>query len=433
MNTNNLQKIVKIRDTSGQDVAVDNAPAQKKRRRWYIAGGIGLLVLIALALPALIRWSKAERTASLDQVRLAKVTRGLFVRDVSVDGQTVAAVSPTLYSDVNGTVTLKAVAGDAVKKGQVLAVIDSPELTSSYQQEQSTLLSMQTDLERTRINSKKAALASQESVDQAGVTLEAAKREMKRAEAAWGYKVISEHDYAKAKDDLAAAQLNYDNARANTDLDKEGLNFDVKTKELQVKREQLLVNDLKRRYDNLNVRSPVDGMVGNIAVQQRTNVTPNQPLLTVVDTTQMEIQIQIPETYTDGLALGMPTEISYGGNSYQGKLTAVSPEVQNNLVTGRVRFAANPPKGLKQNQQVQVRIVMDSRDGTLMVQRGPFLDAGGGNIAYLVHDGIATRTTIHTGATSIGQVEVLDGLKEGDTIVISDTSSFENANTVYLK
>src|ERR1041385_7423639 len=161
MNTNNPQKIVKIRDTSAQDIAVDNAPAQKKRRRWYIAGGIAALLLVALITPALVRWAKAERTVSLDQVRLAKVTRGLFVRDVSVDGQIVAAVSPTLYSDVNGTVTLRVVAGDAVKKGQVLAQIESPELTSSYQQEQSTLLSMQTDLERTRINSKKAALVSQ--------------------------------------------------------------------------------------------------------------------------------------------------------------------------------------------------------------------------------------------------------------------------------
>ena len=433
MNTNTPQKIVKIRDTAAQDVALDNSPQRRKRRRWYIAGGVSLLILIALATPALIRWAKAERTVSLDQVRLAKVTRGLFVRDVSVDGQVVAAVSPTLYSDVNGTVTLKSVAGDAVKKGQVLALIDSPELSSSYQQEQSTFLSMQTDLERTRINSKKAALLSQETQDQAGVTLEAAQREMKRAEAAWGYHVISEHDYAKAKDDLAAAQLNFDNAKANTDLDKEGLNFDVKTKELQVNREKLLLTDLKRRYDNLTVRSPVDGMVGNIAVQQRTNVTPNQAIMTVVDLTQMEIQVQIPETYTDGLALGMATEISYGGNTYAGKLTAVSPEVQNNLVTGRVRFAAAPPKGLKQNSQVQVRIVMDSRDNVLMVQRGPFLDAGGGNIAYLVRDGIATKTAIHTGATSISQVEVLDGLKEGDTIIVSDTSGFDTANTVYLK
>src|SRR5579885_3055094 len=126
MNTNTPQKIIKIRDTAGQDVAVDNSPQRLKRRRWYLAGGIGVVLLIALATPALIRWSKAERTVALDQVRLAKVTRGLFVRDVSVDGQVVAAVSPTLYSDVNGTVTLKVVAGDAVKKGQVLGVIDSP-------------------------------------------------------------------------------------------------------------------------------------------------------------------------------------------------------------------------------------------------------------------------------------------------------------------
>jgi HlyD family secretion protein len=433
MNTHTSEKIVKIRDTAGQDVAVDNSPQRRKRRRWYIGGSIAVVLLIALSTPALIRWAKAEASVSMDQVRLAKVTRGTFVRDVSVDGQIVAAVNPTLYSDVNGTVTLKVVAGDAVKKGQILAVIDSPELTSSYQQEQSTLLSMQTDLERTRINSKKATLASQETVDQAGVTLEAAKREMKRAEAAWGYHVISEHDYAKAKDDLAAAQLNYDNAEANTGLDKEGLSFDVRTKELQVQRESQLLTDLKRRVDNLNVRSPVDGMVGNIAVQQKTNVTPNLALMTVVDLTQLEVQIQIPESYADGLALNMPAEITYGSNTYTGKLVAVSPEVQNNQVTGQVRFAGDQPKGLKQNSQVQVRIVMDSRDNTLMVQRGQFVDSGGGHMAYVVHDGIGTRTPISIGAISIGSVEILDGLKEGDTIIISDTSAFESAKTVYIK
>lgn len=432
MNSSNLKKIVQIRDTAAQDVALDNSP-RRKRRRWYIGGGIaGVLLLVLLTAPAISRWAKAEQTVSLDQVRLAKVTRGTFVRDVSVDGQTVAAVSPTLYSDVTGTVTLKAVAGDSVKKGQLLAVIDSPELTNSYQQEQSTLLSMQTDLERERINAKKAGLLSQETQDQAKVQLEAAQREMKRAENAWGFHVISEKDYNTAQDNLAAAQLAYNNAKSNTDLDKEGLSFDVRTKELLVKRQSLLVADLGRKVQDLNVRSPVDGIVGNIAVQQKTNVTPNQALMTVVDLSQLEIQIQIPETYTDGLALGMSTEISYGGNTYEGKLTAVSPEVQNNLVTGRVRFSAQP-KGLKQNQQVQVRIVMDSRDNVLMVQRGPFLDSGGGHIAYLVRDGIATRTVIKSGAASIGQVEIVDGLKEGDTIIISDTSSFDSAKTVYIK
>ena len=433
MNNENLQKIVKIRDTSGQDVAVDNSPRRRKRRHYLIGGSLALVLLVALSIPPLVRWAKAEQTVAADQVRLAKVTRGTFVRDVSVDGQVVAAVSPTLYSDVNGTVTLKVIAGDAVKKGQVLAVIDSPELTSSYQQEQSTLLSMQTDLERARITAKKAELLSQETEDQAKVALDAAQREMKRAQAAWGFHVISEKEYDAAQDSLATAQLNYDNAKANTGLDKEGLNFDVRTKELQVKREQLLVADLRRRYDGLSVRSPVDGIVGDLAVQTRTNVTPNQALMTVVDLSQLEIAIQIPESYADGLALGMAADITYGSSTYAGKLTAVSPEVQNNQVTGRVRFAGGEPKGLKQNQQVQVRIVMDSRPNVLMVQRGQFLDDGGGHMAYVVRDGVATRTPITVGATSIGSVEILDGLKEGDTIIISDTSTFDSAKTVLIR
>ncbi len=129
----------------------------------------------------------------------------------------------------------------------------------------------------------------------------------------------------------------------------------------------------------------------------------------------------------------MPAEITYGNDTYAGKLTAVSPEVQNNQVTGRVRFASALPKGMKQNQQVQVRIVMDSRDNVLMVQRGQFVDSGGGHVAYVVHDGIGTRTPVDIGASSISSVEILDGLKEGDTIIISDTSAFDSAKTVYIK
>lgn len=433
MNADHPQKIVKIRDTAAQDVAVDNTP-RLRRRRWYLLGGGGaLLLMLALSSPALYRWAKAERSVSADQIQLAKVTRGTFVRDVSVDGQVVAAVSPTLYSDVNGIVTLKVIAGDPVKNGQVLAVIDSPELTSRFQQEQSTLLSMETDLERERINAKKAELLSQETEGQAQVQLDAAEREMRRAQAAWNYHVISEKEYDSAQDNLASAKLNFNDARANTGLDKEGLNFDVRAKELQVKREQLLVADLKRRYDGLTVRSPVDGIVGDLAVQTRTNVAPNQALMTVVDLSRLEVAIQIPESYADGLALGMAADISYGNGTYAGELTAVSPEVQNNQVTGRVRFVGGEPKGLKQNQQVEVRIVMDSRPDVLMVQRGQFLDSGGGHIAYLVHDGVATRTPISVGATSISHVEILSGLKEGDSIIVSDTSGFDGAKTVLIR
>ncbi|MGH8414867.1 MAG: efflux transporter periplasmic adaptor subunit, partial [Gammaproteobacteria bacterium] len=211
MNPNNLKKkIVSIRDnTAGQDVVVDNRSRRRRKRLFMIGAGVVLLVVLAFLAPGIKRLLSATASVSASRLSFATVERGPFVRDIVADGRVVAAVSPTLYTTSAGSVTLKVNAGDTVKKNQVLAVIDSPALSSSLLQEQSTLLSMQTDLGRERINARKASLLSQEKVDLASVMLEAAQREMKRAEAAWGYHVISQLDYAKAKDDLAAAQLKH--------------------------------------------------------------------------------------------------------------------------------------------------------------------------------------------------------------------------------
>ena len=91
-----------IRDTSAQDVAIDPAPARKRRLRILIAGGVAALLLIAIAVPAFLRWFDAEISVPRERVRIAMVTRGLFVRDTSAQGVVVAAVSPTLFSPAGG-------------------------------------------------------------------------------------------------------------------------------------------------------------------------------------------------------------------------------------------------------------------------------------------------------------------------------------------
>ena len=89
--------------------------------------------------------------------------------------------------------------------------------------------------------------------------------------------------------------------------------------------------------------------------------------------------------------------------------------------------------GLRQNQRLTTRILMEStiRD-VLMVDRGPFLQSANGSIAYVVHDGLAIRTSINTGARSLSVVEVLNGLTEGQQIIISGTDQFNGAQTVLI-
>ena len=140
----------------------------------------------------------------------------------------------------------------------------------------------------------------------------------------------------------------------------------------------------------------------------------------------------MPESYGDDLGLGMDAEVQLAARKYAAKVSAVSPEVKQGQVTGRLRFSGDVPQGLRQNQRLSARIVLESRDNVLKVPRGPFLDSGGGRVAYVVHDGIATRVPIQVGATSIAEAEILQGLSSGDAIVISNLSEFERVETVRL-
>ena len=87
---------------------------------------------------------------------------------------------------------------------------------------------------------------------------------------------------------------------------------------------------------------------------------------------------------------------------------------------------------MRQNQRLSVRILLDKRDNVLTVQRGSFVDESGGSYAYIVRDGVAEKHPVRVGASSIDKVEILDGLKEGDNIVISGTDSFKSAQRVAI-
>lgn len=425
-------KITRIRDTSAQDRPIDPAPALTQRRTKWIAIGAGALVALLLIGLLIARWISAEASIPIERVRIAEVTRGGFIRDVSAQGTVVAAVSPTMFSPAAGTVHFTVQAGDVVKKGQVLANVDSPELRNELEREQASLAGLEVAVQRQSIDTRRQLLANQQASDIANVNIQAAERELRRAEDSWGKKLISERDFEKARDDAAAAKVNYKHALETATLQKESLQFELSARKLERDRQRLVVQDLERRVGDLNMKSPVDGVVGTLAVAERTQVAQNAPLLTVVDLSAFEIEFLVPESYADDLGLGMDAEVTYASKKYAAKVSAVSPEVRQGQVTGRLRFSGDVPQGLRQNQRVAARIVLEQRDNVLKVARGPFMDTGGGRVAYVVQDDIATRTKIQTGATSVSEVEVLEGLAEGDRIIISNLAEFERVETVRL-
>jgi HlyD family secretion protein len=419
-----------IRDTSAQDVLIDPALNHRKRRRWMAIVSAGAVLLAIASIFVVHSWVSTAVVVPRERIRIAVVQRGKFVRDVSAEGSIVAAVSPTLFSSAAGTVTFLVKAGEAVKKGQALATIDSPQFMNEFQQEQATLDGLDSGLERQSIEARRQILQSRQAADLAGVQIHAAERELRRAESAWQSHIIPERDYEKAGDELETARLIHKQALANARLQEESLNFELNTRRLERDRQRLLVEDLKRRVDELNVRSPVNGLIAAWAVAQSSTVVAHAPLLTVVDLSEFEVEFQVPESYSGSLGIDMPAEVTYGGQLYPATVTAISPEVQQNEVVGRVRFSKRTPVGLRQNQRVNLRIIMDSRDNVLKVERGGFTDAG--DVAYVVAGESAARRPIRLGAMSVAEVEILEGLVPGEKIIVSNVADFSDAPVVRL-
>jgi HlyD family secretion protein len=283
-----------MRGTAGQDRVLETPAGWRHDRRVWIGAGALLLVLAVIALTSLLKaWSSSDATVSRERVRIATVTRGEFVSDVAAQATVVAAVSPTLYAPAAGTVTYTRNAGDAVRKGDLLATVESPGLRNELEREQATLESLRVDLKRQEIDVGRKVLQGQQTSDMAGVAIRAAEREFARAEQAWSQKVISERDFQRARDELDEAKLTHKHAVASAGLEKESLEFELQTRRLQRDRQQLLVEDLGRRVGELEVRSPVDGVVGNLAVAQKASVAQDAALLTVVDLSALEIEFRV--------------------------------------------------------------------------------------------------------------------------------------------
>jgi len=420
---------VSIRGTESQDVAVGAKPDRTRQKTIGIAAGAIALVLV---FGLLIRgWSSTEYNVSRDRLRIATVTEGPFVRDVSAQGTVVAAVSPTLFAVAPGNVSYVVRAGDSVKTGQVLANLASPSLESEYQRENATLESLDTALQRQAIEIRRQKLATKEAGDLADVQIRAAERELQRAKWAFDKGAIPERDLKAAEDQRESAKLAYDHAMETSGLERESLDLDLRARRLERERQGYVVQNLKRRVDELTVRSPVDGMVANLAAAEKASVAENAPLLTVVDLSAFEVEFQVADVYARDIKAGMEAEISLDGQDYKGLVTGISPEVRSGQVTGRVKFAGEQPPGLRQSQRGSIRIVIEQRAKAMKFERSSDI-VPGTKAVYVVDGDQAVLTPVELGAASVGEIEVLKGLKPGDQVVISGTGDMKEVPEFHI-
>lgn len=418
-----------IRDTSAQDKLLPQGP-RRGRRFAIAAAGLAGLGLLAWAAPGLKRQLSADQSISAGRLAIATVELGQLTRDVAGDGKVVAAVSPTLYAGNAGSVSLLVQAGDAVKRDQLLARLASPELTARLAQERSNADALKSDMLRAEADARQQIAQAQSNLETSSIAHQTAQNDLKRQTQAFEAGATAGMQVDLARDAVARAQVALKQAQGLVGLKDDALKFELLAKRQAYERQLLQVKELERQVEELNVRSPVDGQVGQLFVTERSTVAKDAKLLSVIDLSALEVQMQVAESFARELAPGMPGEIRGNGQSWKGVVSSISPEVVNNEVAARLRFEGQRPEQLRQNQRLSVRVLLDQREQVLSVARGSFIEESGGRYVYVLQDGQALKRAIRLGAQSLAKVEVLEGLKPGERVVISGSDAFKGAERV---
>ncbi len=422
----------KIDGTSGQDVFVGKASL--KSHYWIGASSfLAATLIVYLTYSQLSGFIVADNFFERSKMRTAVVNRGDFERSISVEGNVVATFNPTLYAQDLGEVFLKVDEGDSVVKGQTLAVIVNPELLSRLKREQAALELFNVELETLKNQVKQRELEASQSLTLLKINLGAERRELDRMSQIVNVGSISVNDFEKTKDRVHALEVQVSNGTQQNRLTIENHIFELRTKVLSINQQELLVVDLQRQVEALELRSPVDGVVGHIQVNEQDTVARKQPILNVVDLSSYELEVLIPEAYAESLQRGLEVRVTYRNQEHAAHLASISPEVKQGSVSARVVFDATAPAALRQNLRLNNKIILESKQNVLKVRRGPFVESHGGRGVYsLGADDLAYYKKIQIGSVGINEVEIVSGLTEGEVVIISNTAELLGSDTVLI-
>jgi HlyD family secretion protein len=420
-----------IADTQSQDETI--LVAKKKLSKKLMLILLVISTLLYLVFPTFSQWYSSIPSVASDSLTIASVIRGDLVRDVAVSGKAVAANAPQLYNTEEGQITLLSKPGETVKQNQIIARVVSPELEALIKQQESTLEQLSINTNRGILEDKVAQLDLESNMNTAQSALNVAKREKQRAKISFKKQIISEIDWMKSLDTLADATLFFEHAKKRVDLAKERLEFERKNRDFLVKKQQLILNELVRRHEALEIKAPLNGVVGNWLVAQKNTIVANTAIMTIVDLSEYEAELSVPEFYADDLGLGLIVAMQISGQQISGEIIAISPEIKGNQVKVRAKLTSLIDIQLRQNQRINARIEFEKKSHVLMVKRGAFIGALAAQFAFIkLDDNTAKKIAITTGAKSVEYVELTSGVAENDQIIISDYQNFNHADQIYL-
>jgi len=409
---------------------------KKKTRRQWIYAGIGV---VALALVAFFvtRLKPAAPEVDRATVWTDVVKRGPLLRQVRGPGTLVPREDKIrlIPAETAATVVrIRVLPGAKVEPDTVLMDMVDPELQQELLDAQLQLRGAEADYINTR------AKVQSDLMDQkaAGATVRAdysqAQLQAQTDKSLYDLGVISGLTYSASKGKA-------DELTTRNDLEKQRLTLNEKAIETQLAVQQTKVDQAKallalkqKEQDALSVRAGISGVLVELDHQVGEHVDTGTTLAKVVQPDQLKASLKIAETQARDIQIGQPAEIDTHNGVIDGKVMRIDPGVLNGTVTVDVELAGALPLGARPDLSVDGTIDLDRMTDVLFVGRPAFGNENSTiSLFKLGADGkTAVRVPVKVGRASVNSIQVLEGLQNGDTVILSDMSRWDNTDRIRL-
>lgn len=413
------------------DRPIDNTIRRRRIVKRVLIGVVTVAVLVTAwwIAPALI-----TPALSRSRVRLAIVDRGPIEAVTSASGTIVPEVEGVVSTPIDARVVriLKR-PGAELRRGDPIVELDTAasqleidKLDRALTLKQNAQEQVQLELERTigdlkaLVDSKRLDLQSQ-----------AAKTAQNRKLAANGLlpaDVLRDSELAESKSriELQALESAIQNARVAAKAKRAGLDLEMQT----LKSER---DEARRQLQLATMTSDRDGVLTWVVAEEGATLQRGAIVARIADLGTFRVDATISDVHAQQLAAGLPVRVRIGDDVLPGSVANVLPAIQNGTISLAVRLDDPSHPLLRSNLRVDVLIVTDHRASVLRIKKGAFATGTGSIEVFVVGGDRAERRTIRLGLADVDAYEVLEGLEEGEEVIVSDTRDFAHYKSVSIQ
>jgi HlyD family secretion protein len=418
------------------DIARPEFKLQKRRRQLILLAVV--VVLVVAATIGVSRLKPAAPSVERGTVWTDTVKRGPMLRQVRGLGTLTPSQEAVrqIPAETEATVVrILLLPGSLVKADTILIEMSNPQTEQAALDSELQLKAAEAGYQSLRVKLESDLMTQKAGAATVTADHSQAQLQAETDKALYDLGVISGLTYKASKgkadeltirNDLEALRLTGNQQAIATQMAEQQAKVDQMRALAQLKQKQL--NDLK-------VRAGIDGVLVDLPLQVGQHVLPGAMLAKVVEPNHLMAELKIAETQARDVQIGEPASVDTHNGVIPGTVLRVDPAVQNGTVTVDIKLTGDLPKGARPDLSVDGTVDLERLDNVLYVGRPAFGQENSTISLFRLdpNNNGAVRTPVKVGRASVNSIQVIEGLHEGDTVILSDMSRWDSTDRIRLE